>query len=182
MNKKYVMDMVLEWAKVFPENLDKGDPKGNNAARAVAAKGGQFIVNAYFTSEEQIEQLLSDGLQPVVQGHPRIIEGNAAYGVGKFIKLKRAVSDVKTFRTKSGEETTKNFGGVPGVVNLTDGVKSKRPWSFEEDGPLGNGTQAKVQFETYVNGGGVRLLNVGVTDHVVFEGNALDEPDWVLED
>ena len=55
---KYTMEMILEYAKVFPENADMGDPNGPRAAQAIHDKGGQYIVNAYFTDEEQIELLL----------------------------------------------------------------------------------------------------------------------------
>jgi hypothetical protein len=44
-------------------------------------------------------------------------------------------------------------------------------WSFEEGGPLGNGTEAMVQFETYSNGAGVRIVNIGVLEHVAYEAN-----------
>jgi hypothetical protein len=45
---KYTMDMILEYAKVFPENADMGSPDGPRAAQAVHQNGGQFITNAYF--------------------------------------------------------------------------------------------------------------------------------------
>lgn len=175
----YDMEMVLEWAKIFPENADMGDPKGNNAARSVAAKGGQFIVNGYFTDESQIEKLLSEGLQAEVNGHPRIISGNEVYGIGKYMKLKRLINDVKTFTDRHGKEFTRDFGGAPNVVDLRDGVENKRRWSFADDGPLGNGTKARVQFETYVNGSGVRLINIGVLDLVEYSSNETVET-WAM--
>jgi hypothetical protein len=47
-----------------------------------------------------------------------------------------------------------------------------------EDGPLGNGTEAKVQFELYANGAGIRLVNIGVINHVPFEStNTVTEDD-----
>lgn len=160
----YDMEMVLEWAKVFPENADMGDPKGNRVAKAVADKGGQFIVNAYFTDESQIDKLIEEGLNPKPMNSDRIIEGNEVFGIGKYMKMKRMVQDVKTFTDRFGKEFTKDYGGAPNIVDLRDGLENKRRWSFEEDGPLGNGTKARVQFETYANGSGVRLLNVGVLE------------------
>jgi len=50
-------------------------------------------------------------------------------------------------------------------------------WDFEADGPLGNGTKAKVQFDVYANGAGVRLLNIGVTEHVAYEKNSVISED-----
>lgn len=175
----YDMEMVLEWAKVFPENPDMGDPKGNTAARTVAAKGGQFIVNGYFTEESQIEKLLSEGLLEEINGHPRILSGNEAYGVGKYMKIKRLINDVRTFTDRHGKEFTRDFGGAPNVVDLRDGVENKRRWSFTDDGPLGNGTKARVQFETYFNGSGVRLMNIGVLDLVEYSGSETVET-WAM--
>ena len=44
------------------------------------------------------------------------------------------------------------------------GEEEVRKWSFAEDGELGNGTRAKVQFETYADGNGVRLNGIAVTE------------------
>jgi hypothetical protein len=175
---KYTMEMILEYAKVFPENADMGDPNGPRAAQAIHDKGGQYIVNAYFTDEEQIELLLKEGLDPSPMNSERILSGNAEFGIGKYMKLKRPVPDnIKEFENKQGKVEV-NYGGPVGVVDLRD-PENKRWWSFDEDGPLGNGTKAMVQFEVYSRGAGVRLVNVGVTEHVPYEpmtnGNNDDE-------
>jgi hypothetical protein len=168
---KYTMDMVLEYAKVFPENADMGDENGNNTQKSIHAKGGQYIVNAYFTSQDQIDQLLSDGMNPRPLSD-RVLVGNQEFGIGKFMKLKREVEDkIKTFENKKRGDVTVNFGGPVGVVDLTNGAENKKWWSFAEDGPLGNGTRAMVQFEMYANGAGLRLKNIGVTNHVPYETN-----------
>lgn len=168
---KYTMEMVLEYAKIFPENADMGSPDGSKAAKSIHDKGGQYIVNAYFTSEDQIEQLLKDGMNPAPMNSPRVLEGNADFGIGKFIKLKRPVADnIKTFENKNGPVDV-NYGGPIGVVNLTNGVENKSWWSIQEDGLIGNGTKAMVQFEMYADGSGLRLVNVGITEHVSYEGN-----------
>ena len=161
---RYTLDMVLEYAKVFPENADMGNPDGPQWQQQIAKKGGQYVVNAYFTSQEQIDKLMMDGFKATVMGNSRIQEGNADFGIGKYMKMKRMVQDVKTFTDRFGKEFTKDYGGAPNIVDLRDGLENKRRWSFEEDGPLGNGTKARVQFETYANGSGVRLLNVGVLE------------------
>lgn len=168
---KYTMEMVLEYAKIFPENADMGNPDGGKAAKAVHAKGGQYVVNAYFTSEDQIEKLLADGMDPKPMNNDRVVQGNEAYGIGKFIKLKRPVPDnIKTFENKNGPVEV-NYGGSVGVVNLTNGTENKSWWSLQEDGPLGNGTRAMVQFEMYADGAGLRLVNVGVLEHVPYESS-----------
>jgi hypothetical protein len=171
---KYTMDMVLEYAKVFPQNADMGSPDGPRAAQAIFQKGGQYAVNGYFTDENQIQELIAGGLDPKPMNSDRILEGNSDYGIGKFMRLKRAVTDVKTFTDrKTGDPVEVDYGGVPKVVDLTQGKDNRRLWDFEKDGALGNGTKAKVQFETYASGAGIRLLNVGVTEHVSYV--SLDE-------
>ena len=172
---KFTMDMVLEYAKVFEGNRDMGGDD-NNAAKKAKKFDGQYVVNAYFTSEAQIEELLQGGLDPKPMGNDRIKQGNN-FGIGKFIKLARFHDHVMTFTDKHGAETEVNFGGQPKVVNLTNGFENKAWWSFEKDGALGNGTAAKVQFSTYANGAGVRLEAIGVTDHVAWENNGPSEDD-----
>ena len=169
---KYEMEMVLEYAKVFAENADMGDPNGNRIAQDIAAKGGNYVVNAYFTNEEDIDKLLADGLNPTPMGSQRIVDGNSAYGIGKYMKMKRPVGDmIKTFTDNKGRPVEVNYGGPVAVVDLTRGEENKRWWSFTEDGPLGNGTKARVIFDVYSQGSGVRINAIGVTDHVAYEQN-----------
>lgn len=171
----YNMEMVLEWAKVFPENADMGDPNGNRTAQSIHKKGGQYVVNAYFTDEAQIEKLLADGLDPHPMNSQRIIDGNPEFGIGKFMKLKRGVADdIKEFEGKGGTQVV-NFGGPINILNICDGIENKREWSLEEDGLIGNGSKAIVQFQTYTNGAGVRVMGIAVTEHVKYNGEA-DNP------
>jgi hypothetical protein len=169
------MEMVIEYAQVSPDNADMGDPEGSKAAKAVAAKGGQYKFNGYFTSQEQIDTLLEGGLDPHPMNGNRIKDGNQEYGIGKYMEFKRPVPDnIKTFENKNGTVVV-NYGGPIGVVNLTEGKENKRWWNFEEDGLIGNGSKVTVQFETYSDGAGVRPKNIGVTELVPYEPNY--EPD-----
>lgn len=168
---KHTMEMILEYAKIFPQYADMGSSTGAKAAKAVHDKGGQYIVNAYFTSEEQIQELVEAGLNLSPMNSQRIIDGNADFGIGKFMRLKRDVKDnIKTFDNK-GKEVVINYGGPVGVVNFTKGQDNKSWWSMEEDGLIGNGTRAMVQFEMYADGSGLRLKNVGITDYVPYESS-----------
>ena len=174
---KYTMDMILEYARIFPENADMGDPEGSRTAQMVHQKGGQYTTHVYFTDEEQIQHLVSEGLDLQPMNSDRIKAGNQDYGVGKYMKVKRLISDVKNFVNRKGEDITIDYGGAPTVVNLTEGKEKKRLWNYEEDGTVGNGSKAKVQFEVYANGAGVRLLNVGITEHVIYDNEAISEDD-----
>lgn len=159
---KYNMEMILEWAKVFPENKDEGGD-GNTAAKKVKKMGGAYSVNAYFIDEEQIDQLVHDGLDLKPMGNDRIKEGSD-YGIGKYMKLMRYQNNEVIYTDKNGKEQTVDHGGAPIVADLRMGVENKRHWSFNEDGVIWNGTKAQVLFETYSQGAGVRLLAIGITE------------------
>ena len=172
---KHTMDMVLEYAKVFEGNRDMGGDD-NNAAKKAKRHNGQYVVNAYFISQDQVEELLEAGMDPKPMGNDRVKQGND-FGIGKYVKLSRMHDHIMTFTDKKGNPTEVDFGGSPKVVNLTNGVENKSWWTLEDDGTLGNGTKAKVQFETYSNGAGLRLIAIGVTDHVAWEDNSVPSED-----
>lgn len=163
---KYTLDMVLEYAKVFPENADMGNPDGPAWQKAIADKGGQYVVNAFFTDEEQIDRLMSDGFKATVMGNNRIQEGKGEYGINKYMKIKRAVADDIRDWIDPMTKQPINLGGPVKVVDLRQGRENAKKWDFTTDGELGNGTRAKVQFETYADGNGVRLNGIAVTELV----------------
>lgn len=162
---RYTMDMVLEYAKVFPENADMGNPDGPAWQKAISDKGGQYVVNAYFTSQEQIDRLMMDGFKATVMGNSRIQEGNADFGIGKYMKIKRGVADDIRDWTDPMTGQKANLGGPVKVVDLRQGRENVTKWLFS-DGELGNGTKAKVQFETYSDGNGIRLNGIAITELV----------------
>lgn len=170
----YTMDMVLKYAKVFEGEIDLGDAdSGEKWLRDLAKSGGRASVDAYFTSEDQIQQIVEDGfermaLNPKTKSEvDRIKDGDPDFGIGKFIQLRRNIHDVREYVDKSGKVQTLDLGGYPKVVDLRD-LENKRLWSKEEDGLLGHGTKAKVQFEIYKKNT-VRLIAIGVTELVPFE-------------
>lgn len=168
---KYDMKMVLEYAKVFEENYDKGDPDApvKSAQGSVAKKGGQTVVNVYFTSEEDKQKLIAAGMDLKPMGHDRILKGNQEFGIGEFIKLKRGYKDnIKVFENKKGGTTEVNYGGLPKVLDLRD-PENKKLWSVADDGFLGNGTEAIVRFDLYSEGAGLRLEALAVTKLVPYE-------------
>lgn len=174
---KHTFDMVLEYARVFEQNMDKGDPEHKEKfMRDLAKNGGQTKVNCYFTSEDQIKALEQagfsrDAINPRTgEKVDRIKEGNPEFGIGKYLTLKRKFRDLKEVKdTKTGEFKDVDFGGLPKVVDLRN-FPEKRMWSFEEDGALGNGTEAKVMFDLYKEST-LRLEAIGVTKLVEYEQN-----------
>lgn len=175
---RYTLDMVLEYAKVFPENADMGNMDGPQWQQQIAKKGGQYVVNAYFTNQNQIDRLLSDGFKATVMGNERIQEGNADFGIGKYMKIKRGVADdIRDWKDPMTGENA-NLGGPVKVVDLRQGKEHVTKWVFE-DGELGNGTKAKVQFETYADGNGLRLNGIAVTE-LVERSNETSEDDLIF--
>lgn len=165
--------MVLEYAKVFAENADYGDENApaKSVQGSIARKGGQTIVNAYFTSDADLNKLIESGLDLKPLGHDRILEGNSEYGIGQFIRLKRNVASNERVFENKGKEVTVEYGLPPKVIDFRD-PEIKAMWEYEKDGELGNGTEAIVRFSTYSNGSGVRLEAIAVTNLV----------EWVQED
>lgn len=171
---KHTFDMILSYAQVFPENADMGDEKSTEAwLRKLAKEGGQTKVNAYFTSEEQIEQLVQAGFERMATNPKsgaevdRIKDGNPDLGIGKYITLKRKINDKREYVGKDGELGELDFGGFPKIVDLRD-MDNKRIWSLEDDGYLGDGTAAKVKFDMY-KGTSLRLEAIGITELVSWE-------------
>ena len=177
---RYTLDMVLEYAKVFPENADMGNPDGPQWQKAISDKGGQYVVNAYFTNEEQIEKLWADGFKSTVMGNNRIQEGNADFGIGKYMKIKRQVrDDIREWKDPLTGDNA-NLGGPVKVVDLRQGRDNVSKWDFNDHGELGNGTKAKVQFETYADGNGLRLNGIAVTE-LVERTNEPSEDDLIFQ-
>lgn len=168
---KFDMKMVLEYAKVFEENYDRGDPDApvKSAQGTVAKKGGQTVVNAYFTSEKDKEKLIAAGLDLKPMGNDRIKKGNQEFGIGEYIKLTRGYpNNVKTFENKKGEPVGVDYGGLPKVLDYRD-PENKTLWSVAEAGFLGNGTEAIVRFDMYSSGAGLRLEALAITNLVEYE-------------
>ena len=168
---KFDMKMVLEYTRVFEENYDKGDPDApvKSAQGTVAKKGGQTVLNAYFTSEVDKEKLIAAGLDLKPMGHDRIKKGNQEFGIGEYIKLSRNYKEnIKVFENKKGGTTEMNYGGLPKVLDLRDPA-NKSVWSVAEDGLVGNGSEAIVRFDMYSSGAGLRLEAIAITKLVEYE-------------
>lgn len=178
---KHSMEFVLAWAKVFEENLDLGDPKSSEKwLRELAKNGGQASVNCYFKSEDQVEELLAQGFQQTTLNPRtgkeinRIKSGDAELGIGQYVVLTRKMNNVKEWPdSKTGNMVTMDFGGVPVVIDMTNGKENRKKWDFAKQGPLGNGTEALVQYDLY--NGNLRLEAIAVTKHVVYEETASEE-------
>jgi hypothetical protein len=96
------------------------------------------------------------------------------------MKIKRGVADdVRDWIDPVTKENV-NLGGPVKVVDLRQGRENVSKWSFSEDGELGNGTRAKVQFETYADGNGIRLNGIAVTE-LVERSSEPSEDDMIFQ-
>lgn len=155
---KYVkMTGFLEYARVFPENMDNWEGH--------AETKGQFNVNFYPESEEEMNKYFEAGAPKSTMGHDTFKEGNE-FGIGVFTKLKRPNIHLRF----------DNWRSAPDVFDFRDGPSTKE-WSMEEDGELGNGTKAIVKVGVY--GDGPRAIKtleaVAVLEHVPYEREAAEE-------
>jgi len=161
------LDMVLEYTKIFdqdgkPGDLDRGNPKADQKWLRELAKNPEAKMNAYFTSDEQIEFLEQfDGFDRIVTNPQtgeqidRIKEGNPELGIGKYIQLKRKLNDVKEFMNKQGQIEEMDKGGAPVVKILEVGTDEETgepteafvEYDYDTLGAPSNGTEAKVRFE-----------------------------------
>lgn len=178
------LDMVLEYAKVFdaedqPGDLDRGKADSDKKWLRELSKNPEAKVNAYFTSEEQIDFLKGyDGFDEIVKNPQtgeetsRIKEGNEEFGIGKYIVLKRKLNDIREYRNKQGEIKEMDKGGAPSVKILE--ADAFVDYDYSEYGPVGNGTESKVRFEPKY----MRLEALGITDLVEFSDEPYDEDDF----
>lgn len=185
---KITYDMVLEYPKVMdregqPGDVDRGNAQSQHKFLRELAKNPVATVNAYFTSQEDLDSLLAvEGFEDEVTNpqtgakSPRIKEGNPDYGIGKYIQLKRPINNIVEFvDRKTGDVKEVDKGGYPSVKILKDGAFV--PYDYDTLGPITNGTESKVRFEVYGKGN-TRLEAFGITnlvEWVEYEGDTQDE-------
>jgi len=144
---------TVEWAKIFPQNMDKGGDE-NNAAKAVKKAGGQYVMDFYPDDPDGfIADLEKNGVDMAPMGYKRIKEKDGR----TFIKLKR--KHIGPF-----EEA----GGPPKVVD-----SDKAPWDMDENGEVGNGSKVGVVLDSY--NGNIRLAAVQVLELVEYQEENIDD-------
>lgn len=161
--KIVTMTGFVEYAKVFPENMDSNMEFHGKTQ-------GQYNMNFYPESDAEFEKFFAAGAPMQAMGHDTIKMGNGDLALGKYVKLKRPNVH------PSGIEA---FGGAPHVFDFRSGPSTAK-WNFDEDGELGNGSKVTVKVSIYGNGGraSIRLEKVAVLEQVVFEGsNEVDAGD-----
>jgi len=186
---KKTYDMVLAYPKVFdregqPGDVDRGDPKSSQKWLRELSKNPVAVVDAYFTSEEDLNDLLATpGFEDTVvnpqtgEESSRIKNGDSDLGIGKYIKLKRRINDVVEFiDNKTGNVKQVDKGGFPGVKILSEDGSKFVEYDYDTLGAPSNGTKSKVRFEIYGKGA-TRLEALGITELIEFVPN----PDYEEE-
>lgn len=184
MKKTY--EMVLAYAKIFdlpeeihgaPGDLDRGDKNSTQKWLRDLSKNPVASVEAYFTSEDDVQDLMdTQGFDNVVvnpqtgEESTRIKDGDAGLGIGKFIKLKRKLVDTVEFvDRKTGSLKEVDKGGPPSVKIYDDTGEAPvyTPYDYEALGAPSTGTKSKVRFEVYGKGN-TRLEAFGITELVEY--------------
>jgi len=182
---KKTYDMVLAYAKVFdlPEDqnprfgdLDRGDASSSKKWLRELAKNPVAVVDAYFTSEEDLQDLMQHPNFDNVVKNPqtgeestRIKTGNPELGIGKYIILKRKLNDTVEFvDNKTGDLKSIDKGGAPSVKILDEAGETFVDYDYNTLGAPSNGTLSKVRFELYGKGA-TRLEAFGITELMQYE-------------
>jgi hypothetical protein len=151
-SKTIIMDGYVKWARLTQADMDtKFDPRG------------KFTAEFYPETHEELDKALDEAEargKDLTVKDPHDGEG---YGIGKFIKIVR----------NNVNNTIEELGGPPEVVRL-DEDGNMEPWSFDEDGLVGNGSKVRVKLDFYGEGrfAGSRLAKIGVMEHVPYAPEA----------
>jgi hypothetical protein len=181
-------NFVVEYPKIFDRegqygDVDRGDAKSKQKWLRELAKNPEVKIRCYFTSEEDMQDLLQDDnfqnevLNPQTgQTVTRIKDGNEEYGIGKYIDLKNKLTDIREFPdSKTGEIIEKDYGGVPEVVVMKvddEGKKSFVKYDYDELGAPSNGSEARIRFHPRF----MRPMKIGFTKLIEYmpEGGERD--------
>ena len=155
---------TFEWAKVFPENMDKDGPNG-----AYQGHGGAYTIDLIM-SKEVFQQLEDAGSQktPSVQNKDGKWLGEKQWKTKEQgISYLDALEEAETVKVKliRKHDAPYTYGGPPQVAHA-DGT----PWDIKDDGTIGNGSSGIAYISVYQAGGlmGTRLDGIQVMEHVEY--------------
>jgi len=169
---EHVFNVVVEYTKVFdqegkPADIDRGDAQSNQKWLRELAKNPETKINVYFKTEEDLQKLMDSETFQNETTNPqtgatgtRVKEGNSEFGIGKYIQLKRKLSDIKEYKDrKTGEIKEFEAGGLLSVT-MWDGEKGAFvPYDYDKMGAPANGSEAKIRFDDRY----LRPMNLGFT-------------------
>ena len=174
---EHVFDVVVEYFKGFdqegkPGDIDRGDAQSSHKWLRELAKNPVTVVNVYFKTEEDLEKLMNSETFQNETTNPqtgatgtRVKEGNSELGIGKYIQLKRKLSDLKEYKDrKTGEIREFEAGGLLSVTMWDDEKGAFVPYDYDKMGAPANGSEAKVRFDDRF----LRPMNLGFTSVVEY--------------
>ena len=162
MGKKVYVECELEWTKLREEDRDMGPNDGSDMANNFNAKQGIYVVNCIIDDEAK-KKMVSEGI-PNKGLQAQLFKTNKE---GKdFYKATRPHFNPKFLNQETGEQGV--VMGAPDMLKLVDG--EYLPWSWDEDGLIGNGSKATVKFDVW-DGKITTMEKVCVTEHLVYEAN-----------
>jgi len=174
---EHIFDVVVEYAKVFdqegkPGDIDRGDAQSNQKWLRELAKNPETKINVYFKTEEDLQKLMDSETFNNETTNPqtgatgtRIKEGNLDLGIGKYLQLKRKLSNLKEYKDrKTGEIKEFEAGGILSVTMWDEEKKAFVPYDYDEMGAPANGSEAKVYFDDRY----LRPMNLGFTSIIEY--------------
>lgn len=186
---EHVFDVITEYNKIFdqegkPADIDRGDAQSSHKWLRELAKNPVTVLNVYFKTEEDLEKLMNSETFNNETTNPqtgatgtRVKEGNSELGIGKYIQLKRKLSDPKEYKDrKTGEIKEFEAGGLLSVTMWDDEKKAFVPYDYDAMGAPANGSEAKIRFDDRY----LRPMNLGFTSVVEYveDGGGSDGVDF----
>lgn len=153
---------TFEWAKVFPENMDKTGP--NNA---YVGHGGAYTVDLILTKEvyQQLEEVGSQKSPSLKTKSGKWLGEKQWKTREQGISYVDALDEADEVKVKliRKHEAPYTYGGAPQVAHA-DGTA----WDLRTDGLIGNGSKGIAYVSVYQAGGlmGTRLDGIQVLELV----------------
>ena len=174
---EHVFNVVVEYTKVFdqegkPADIDRGDAQSNQKWLRELAKNPETKINVYFKTEEDLQKLMDSETFNNETTNPqtgatgtRVKEGNSELGIGKYLQLKRKLSDLKEYKDrKTGEIKEFEAGGLLSVTMWDEEKGAFVPYDYDKMGAPANGSEAKVRFDDRY----LRPMNLGFTSVIEY--------------
>jgi hypothetical protein len=159
-NKKVYVPCKLAWAKLREVDRDTGKnlPDGD-MKRKIEADQGHYLVNCLIDTDTKAA-MIRDGIPS--KGMQGMLFKTDADG-NLFYKAKRPHYNSKLYDEHGNQGV---IMGPPKIV-VEDAEGNNRLWDWDEDGLLGNETEAVVKFDVW-DGKIITLEAVKVTKHVEY--------------
>jgi len=176
---EHVFNVVVEYTKVFdqegkPADIDRGDAQSNQKWLRELAKNPETKINIYFKTEEDLQKLMDSETFQNETTNPqtgatgtRVKEGNSELGIGKYLQLKRKLSDLKEYKDRKTGEIKEFEAG--GLLSVTMGVMKEGklvfvPYDYDKMGAPASGSEAKIRFDDRY----LRPMNLGFTSVIEY--------------